>query len=70
MGERGRNASVHRPGGILGAAASKWGDVWASLVRLHSGPQGSLPLSQLEKEAALSPVSAWHEMPHDPLGTC
>ena len=48
------------PEDVLGADASKWGDVWVDLIfRLHSGPQGSLPLPQLDKEAAPSPVSAW-----------
>lgn len=62
MGAKGSNASVCPPGGILGAEASKWGDVWVTVIfRLYSGPRGRLPLSQLEKEAAPRSVSTWHK---------
>lgn len=59
-GSKDPDASACAPGDVLGADASKWGDVWVNLIfRLHSGPQGSLPLSQIEKEATPSRVSAW-----------
>lgn len=62
-GSKDPDASACAPGDILGADASKRGDVWVNLsFRLHSGAQGSLPPSHLEKEAAPSAVCAWERL--------